>query len=185
MAHLYRALASIHMSAMKEALVSSEEGDDASPAHVTEAKLSAEAAAEVEHLLRKAQDITCALLGQEHCEYIECKEDLARFFLLMSQYEEAVSVQKSVVKLKKKAFGSCSREVAYSYKLLGTAYMSSGSVEDSRKCLEKAMNIYSSVLGENHKETVSVMRSLDLINSFGLSGHQGLFHRKPLFRTVV
>ena len=119
------------------------------------------------------------------CSPLGLKEDLARFYLLASRYEEAVSVQRGVVKLKKKTFGTRSREAAYSYKLLGTAYMSAGMVQESRKCLEKAMNIYSSVLGENHKETVCVMRSLDLMASFGFSDRQDPLHSRPLFRTVV
>eukprot|EP00731_Ephydatia_muelleri_P023471 Em0015g1054a len=185
-AHICRALASIRLMATKDALTSLEDGDVTSfITHVTISELSTEDAAEVERLLRRAEGIMCTLLGEEHCEAIECKEDLVRFFLLASRYEEAVSMQRGAVKLKKKTFGTRSREAAYSYKLLGTACMSAGMVQESRRCLEKAMNIYSSVLGENHKETVCVMRSLDLIASFGFSDHQDPLHRRPLFRTVV
>ncbi|XP_064392032.1 tetratricopeptide repeat protein 23-like [Halichondria panicea] len=131
--------------------------------------------------LHRAHSVYTQTLNQYHSKAIGCKDELCKYLSTKSgSQQKVIPLLNELISDKKTAFGELSIEVGESLRLLGTVQLTQGDVKQAAKSLTKAKNVYATVLGAKHKETLNIVRTLDIIVGTG--------ERKvpnPLFKTTV
>jgi tetratricopeptide (TPR) repeat protein len=181
---------SLSVSSLEEAqnLVAEEFGEKSEEMAQIEQKL---AKALMSTLQVHEQERVLKLMTKAHSTLMEldlkksaakCLEEMCKFYVQMGKPEEALLHLKTVIKLKKEAFGDFSAEVGESHRLTGTIYLSQGRMAEANKHLRKSLEILTITLGKKHKCTVEVERILALAAIKGRT--KSAVTERPRFKTV-
>ena len=101
--------------------------------------------------------------GHDHKKTIKVQEELCRLLIRSGEPDEAAGIIKDVITSKMMVFGDPSVSLAESYQLLGTIRLSQGKIGKASKHFEKCQSMLSCVLGDNHKKTIQVTETLDMV----------------------
>ncbi|XP_062513612.1 tetratricopeptide repeat protein 23-like [Corticium candelabrum] len=128
------------------------------------------------------------LHGPQSKKSVEIQKELCRLMLRMSRHKEATELLLEVVRASCLVYGDPSAEVAASYKLLGTVFLSQGHVDRTLVQYQKSYEMFRTVCGPRHKQTVDVQQKIDMLARSSTAGAETTkksFNQRPRFRTVV
>lgn len=101
--------------------------------------------------------------GSDHKKTIQAQEALCSVFIHDGEHEKAAGIVRNVITSKMMVYGDPSLSLAESYQLLGTIRLSQGKMDKALKHFGKSQSMLSLVLGQNHKKTMQVTETLDMI----------------------
>ena len=101
--------------------------------------------------------------GPDHKKTIETQEALCSVLIHEGEHDKAASIVRDVMTSKMMVYGDPSLSLAESYQLLGTIRLSQGKMDKALKHFGKCQSMLSVVLGQNHKKTLQVTETLDMI----------------------
>ena len=101
--------------------------------------------------------------GSDHKKTIETQEALCSVLIHEGEHDDAASIVRDVITSKMMVYGDPSISLAESYQLLGTIRLSQGKMDKALKHFGKCQSMLSLVLGQNHKKTLQVTETLDMI----------------------
>ena len=101
--------------------------------------------------------------GSDHKKTIQAQEVLCSVLIQDGEHEKAAGIVRDVITSKMMVYGDPSLSLAESYQLLGSIRLSQGKMDKALKHFGKCQSMLSLVLGQNHKKTVQVTETLDLI----------------------
>lgn len=113
--------------------------------------------------LEKCLEIYKDHYGPDHKKTIKVQEELCRLLLCNGEHEGAAGIIREVITSKTMVFGDPSVSLAESYQLLGTIRLSQGKTDKALKHFEKCQSMLSCVLGKNHKKTIQVTETLNMV----------------------
>jgi tetratricopeptide (TPR) repeat protein len=126
------------------------------------------------HSYNKVLEIFRATIGENNAEVAVAYSDLGATYRKLKCNEKAIEFHKKALKIRLQIYGEAHPDTALSYTKLASAYIDSGKLKetcfsavlenpdfssrdwskaDVLTCLQKALEIYKTSLGENHPET--------------------------------
>ncbi|KAK6958930.1 tetratricopeptide repeat protein 23, partial [Biomphalaria glabrata] len=129
--------------------------------------------------------------GPSHAKTLEVQEQFAKMLLRMDKTSEAMQILQSSLPSKCEVFGDYSEQVADTYKLIGSIYLTQGNIEKALLTYKKCHTIESLLLGKNHRKTKDTQHTMEILlsnpnlsHTFVLNKEDQLLKR-PRFCNVV
>lgn len=118
-----------------------------------------------ESYLNQALSTYEGLYGSGHAKTLEVKDELARLMIRTDRVEEAISLLLSTIELKQDRYGDLSQQVAQTWKIIGTSYLSVGKSQKALNALKKCHEIELAVYGTKGRSTKDTQRTINLLLS--------------------
>lgn len=119
--------------------------------------------ASAETALEEAIMVYRSVLGANHRKTLDCEENICRLYLQGRKFNEAEGKVALIIKGKKEKYGEISEPVADSYKTLGGLFLSQNKFKLAMPKLLKSKEIYTVVLGPQHKKTKNLSKVIESI----------------------
>ncbi|ELT89607.1 hypothetical protein CAPTEDRAFT_190411 [Capitella teleta] len=116
-----------------------------------------------ESYLNDALMIYQASHGPHHMKTIEIQDELARLMIRTERQEEGISMLRASIEPKKEVYGDLTPEVADTWKLIGSTYLSQGDTEKALRALKKCQIVENAVHGSNSKKSKDTQRTIDIL----------------------
>ena len=116
-----------------------------------------------QHRLEQCLKIYKDSYGSDHKKTIQVQEALCSSFIQDGENEKAAGIIRDVITSKMMVYGDPSLSLAESYQLLGTIRLSQGKMDKALKHFGKCQSMMSVVVGPNHKKTMQVTETLNMI----------------------
>lgn len=101
--------------------------------------------------------------GSDHKKTIQAQEALCSVYIRQGERDNAAGIIREVITSKMMVYGDPSLSLAESYQLLGSIRLSQGKTDKALKHFGKCESMLSLVLGKNHKKTIQVTETLNMI----------------------